>query len=147
MSLARITDTPSLQTAIDSAASSGQFATNPATRRHIMRRARSLGRFDLIPDSWKHVATEPAKSKTDFSRQERSDANVALMLKAQEHEVDISLLQTVYVRGVSEFAQLEEAPTTICTRHEWALARVNSFLRAYNGDPATRTADHDLLSP
>lgn len=147
MSLARISDASSLQSAIEMATTTGQFASNPTQRRHIMRRARDLGRFDLIPDAWKHINREPAVTKTRFDDHERSEANEALAIKADQHNVDLSLLQTVYVRGVREFAQLQTPPTEVTTRHEWALARVNSFLRAHNGDPATRDADHDLLNP
>lgn len=145
--LYKINNTETLLAAIDSATKSGQFATNSTTRRHIMRRARSLGRFDLIPDPWKQLAKPETSEKSEFSDSERSHANEMLTQKAADARIDISLLRSVYVRGISEFAQLPDAPQNVVSRDEWAQARVNSFIRASNGDPATRTTDRDLLNP
>ena len=109
-----------------------------------MRRARALHRFDLIPETWKRVGKSDS---SDFSEKERSMANEALAAKSQATGIDISLLRSVYVRGISEFSQMADAPNDLVNRDEWGQARVNSFIRAYNGDPATRATDHDLLNP
>jgi hypothetical protein len=145
--LHKINSTETLLAAIESATATGKFATDGTVRRHIMRRARSLGRFDLIPDGWKNIKESEMSKKSEFSAAERSQANAVLSQKASDTGIDISLLRSVYVRGVSEFAQMPNAPTDVVSREEWAQARVNSFIRAHNGDPATRKIDHDLLNP
>ena len=145
--LAKINSTDTLLAAIENASANGQFATNGTVRRHIMRRARALGRFDLIPDTWKHVTQSKTPENGEMSDSERSAVNELLAQKASSAGIDISLLRSVYIRGVSEFAQMPNVPSEVVSRDEWAQARVNSFIRAFNGDPATRKTDYDLLNP
>jgi hypothetical protein len=83
----------------------------------------------------------------DFTEKERSAANRALESKAEEAGIDVKLLQAVYVRGIQEFVELETPLPAAVDRDSWAQARVNSFMRAYNGDPSTRSDDFDLLNP
>lgn len=142
--LARIHNVQTLLAAIES---EEKVTSDSTSRRHIMRRARSLGRFDLIPDTWKRQARSERPETVDLSASALSDANQELALKASQHQIDISLLRSVYVRGLREFSELPEPPHHLATRDEWAQARVNSFIRAYSGDPATRKTDYDLLQP
>jgi hypothetical protein len=104
-------------------------------RRHIMKRARALGRADAIPASWRTAA---ASLETDLARR------VTEFNTNHDRELSVAKLRTVYLRGVSAHAAV--AGTSTLLPHQMGMARVNSFLRLAAGDPSASTLDADLLA-
>lgn len=104
-------------------------------RRHIMKRARGLGRADLIPASWRTAAA---------SLESTLSSRVAAFNASHERSLSAALLRTVYLRGVTAHSSV--AGVTTLLPHQMGMARVNSFLRLAAGDPSASTVDVDLLA-
>lgn len=107
-----------------------------AVRRHIVKRARALGKTALIPDSWKVTSTS---NPEQFLSQRLAEFSA----QCPDSQLSLAKLRTVYLRGVSEHTQ--NAVTAVSSQ-QWAMARVNSFCRLAAGDPTARTSDADLLN-
>jgi hypothetical protein len=118
--------------------------TSPTTRRALTRRARALGRCDLLP-AW--IAESPA------------GVTLTVSLDAICHEVDailiakiaarttptpqlLQVLRLVYLRGLHHAPQHTPIPP-----QQHAQARVNTFLAYLDGDPNASAQDADLVDP
>jgi hypothetical protein len=116
-------------------------------RRELARRARRLGRCDLLP-GWlasppppspptpQPAPTTPPPPPLDDTAERIIDA------KARVHGIPASVLRMVYSR------ELVSNPTTLSppSPQNCAHARVNSFIRLSQGDPDARSDDADLLA-
>lgn len=140
----------------------GRAKDKGAAKRHIIRRAKSLGKVSLLPDTWKVTASrEFPGSKPVPVDQEPASVVIAaapptplddeLTWKAFNHNIDadedrqvtVAKLKAVYKRGVADFT---DRPCV--TAEQYAHARVNSFLRLLASgapDSAAYVADNDLL--
>lgn len=144
-------------------ASFGRAKDKGAAKRHIIRRARALGKIDLLPESWKATASrefpgsgtraaEPGAPKTIVvAAAGPNELDDQLLIKAERHnsaapddrQVSVAKLKAVYRRGLAEFTV-----KPCVTPEQYAHARVNSFLRLLGGDApdsASYTGDNDLL--
>lgn len=67
----------------------GRASDPAAARKHIMKRARALGHFDLIPDTWKsdEEIETPAEPEPEVKSGEVDDTISKLRLEQAEHEV------------------------------------------------------------
>lgn len=135
----------------------GRAKDKGAARRHIIRRARTLGRIELLPESWQDTATKsfPGEVKLNEPQTVIASAPTALddqlLLKAERHnarasedrQVSVAKLKAVYRRGLSEFTV-----RPCVTPEQYAHSRVNSFLRllsASGPDSVSYVGDNDLL--
>jgi len=123
----------------------------------IYRRAKQLGRCDLVPD---HVLSllesQKALTCTDTARAERAlntsrsddkfDYQACLAAKSVEADIPLVYLRASFMRGIVEYVHLNRDHRFVPVRpQEWANARVNSMIRLDQGDPDARTDDWDLV--
>lgn len=136
----------------------GRAKDKGAARRHIVRRARTLGRIELLPESWQDSAVKsfPGDAKTEPSHtvvvaSAPTSLDDQLCIKAERHnanatedrQVSVAKLKAVYRRGISEFTV-----RPCVTPEQYAHARINSFLRLMSSnapDSASYVGDNDLL--
>lgn len=120
----------------------------PREARELCRRAKAAHRFDVLPswlisvarrnNTYNTPTTAPTPTPTP-----PTPANTEKLLKAKAETSGIALpvLRQVFKRGLCE-ASAAKLPTD---PYEYAQARVNSFIRLYQGDCQAREDDADLL--
>lgn len=128
----------------------GRAKDKGAAKRHIIRRARALGKTDLLPETWKALATR------EFGKRDVADAITAaaaepvvdvdplvvLAEKAERYDVPLAKLKVVYDRGLTAAAAVAR---TCVSNEDLAHARVNAFLLALTEKKAGICQDFDLL--
>lgn len=123
----------------------GRAKDKSSAKRHIIKRARALGKTDLLPDTWRETASrefvhKPKGDEVAHKLREKADAHNALA--ASGAAVSAGKLQCVYNRG------LEAGSKNGLSPEDCAMARVNSFLhvlRSERGLTASVHPDADLL--
>ncbi len=121
--------------------------TQLATRRVLMRRARSLGCQHVIPRDWLRQAVQSAQA-VQVTTPDVPVVTVApdlFQLKQQLSTLPDTALRTAYMRGVREFTMTAPNSRPPLPRDVIAQARVNSLIRLAQGDLSARTDDQDLL--
>jgi hypothetical protein len=127
------------------------LTTSLPTRRLLQRRARALGRCDLLP-AW--IRDSPAHNDvTPPSPDAICQAVDAILLaKIAAHDTPhptpnlLQLLRLVYLRGLRTAPPpTPTAPPIPANQH--AQARVNTFLAYLDGDPHASPQDADLVQP
>jgi 2'-5' RNA ligase superfamily len=121
--------------------------TQLATRRVLMRRARSLGCQHVIPRDWLRQAVQSAQA-VQVTTPDVPVVTVApdlFQLKQQLSTLPDTALRTAYMRGVREFTMTAPNSRPPLPRDVIAQARVNSLIRLAQGDLSARTDDRDLL--
>lgn len=148
----------------------GRAKDKGAAKRHIIRRAKALGKTDELPDSWRELALQEPKFLTretiedamvaaacepitfgTLKRPEPDLVDVELEAKASRHNIDAepdrlvssAKLKTVFKRGLRDYTA-----RPCVTPEQYAHARVNSFLRLLASgapDSASYSSDNDLL--
>ena len=122
----------------------GRAKDKGAAKRHIIRRARALGKTELLPETWKALAAKefpgqrPVSEAASLDKLENEvfealEAPVApvtaggealLTVKAEQSGVPLAKLKMIYRRGIEDFGT-----RTCVTPDQHAHARVNAFLR------------------
>jgi hypothetical protein len=124
----------------------GRAKDKGAAKRHIIRRARALGKTDLLPDAWKALATR------EFGKRENAISLVAapaaveplelLATKAERYDVSLAKLKVVYDRGLTAASGTSRSCVSDV---DLAHARVNAFLLALTEKHPRTCLDFDLL--
>jgi hypothetical protein len=122
-------------------------ATQLATRRVLMRRARALGCQHVIPRDWLRQAVQSAQAVQVAvpDAPEVTTAPDLFQLKHQLSTLSDTALRAAYMRGVREFTMTAPNSRPPLPRDVIAQARVNSLIRLAQGDFSARTDDRDLL--
>jgi hypothetical protein len=158
-SMARHIDDPlvvnnaaTLATACNQADALADESSQMATRRVLMRRARSLGCQHVIPQVWLRQAAQAAQvtqtAQADVTAVMAPDATGVpdpFQLKTQLSTLPDTALRAAYMRGVREYAMTAPQSRPPLSRDVIAQARVNSLIRLAQGDLSARTDDRDLL--
>lgn len=123
---------------------------SPRQVREVRTRARRLNRTDLLP-AW--VLTAPATPSSAQCTPARTaphlrahDPEPSLAAKARANQIPLPVLREVYCRELSNPCTASLPPGADV--HAAADARVNTFIRASNGDITAPICDEDaeLLS-
>ena len=145
-------------------ASRDPSSTSPRQARELYKRARHLGRCDLVqgwlydlakrqrvsspelPQTRTNRAPENVSGENAAGSAATSDFEKCLSAKSAEHEIPMPVLRTSFKRGLIEYTSRvrsgERLP--ICAE-EFAQARVNTLIRLFYGDPDARDCDGDLV--
>lgn len=109
----------------------GRAKDKEAAKKHIIKRAKELGKERFLPESWGVPVPKP-------------EAAVVESLKKKATAISLAKAYCVYQRGLEEFTNL---PASVVSADQYAHARVNRFLRLVNGERAFAgyTQDDDLL--
>ena len=137
--------------------------TTPRQARELYKRAKHLGRCDLVqgwlfelaqrashpqrpPQTRTNGAPESVLRENAAGSDAMSDFERCLSAKSAEHEIPMPVLRTSFKRGLIEYTSRvrsgERLP--ICAE-EFAQARVNTLIRLFYGDPDARDCDSDLV--
>lgn len=124
--------------------------TTPTARRRLARRARALGRCDLLP-GWV-TAPLPATPDNDVTPPDLDaichevDAILTAKIAARTTPTPalLQLLRYVYLRGLRNAPAPDTAPPFLPPQAH-AQARVNTFLAYLDGDPSASAQDADLV--
>lgn len=128
----------------------GRAKDKGAAKRHIIRRARALGKTDLLPDTWQALATrefgkrDVAEALTAAAAQPvvEEDPLDVLAEKADRYGVPLAKLKVVYDRGLTAAASTSR---TCVSNEDLAHARVNAYLLALTEKKIGVCQDFDLL--
>lgn len=153
----------------------GRAKDKGAAKRHIMRRAKALGKVDLLPDSWKALALKEfpgQRQSEDVTRDnvaekliealtepmvasvvapEPTTVDDELLLKAERHNSQAPegrLVSVAKLKAVYRRGLRDYSVRPCVTPEQYAHARVNSFLRLLASgapDSASYSCDNDLL--
>jgi hypothetical protein len=97
----------------------GKPSKRAAIRRHIMRRARGLGRADLIPEKWKAASVLELEDAADIMREAAANAAATLAAEAPVAEKQPEQMEGLQPRGiiVAEEQDLADALIKIVEKH------------------------------
>lgn len=125
----------------------------PTTRqaRELCRKAKAINRIDVLP-AWLIPLTRrdrvpppctptPPRAHAAVTATTLGSEDSVLKAKSESSGVPVPVLRTVLKRGLCE-ASTKDLPID---PYEYAQARVNSFIRLYQGDCQAREDDADLL--
>lgn len=144
-----IRDKKDLQRAIQAY---GRAKDKAAAKRHIIRRARALDQVELLPNSWKELATrefahEPRQEDEALTAASKNSLAAKIArhnaVASEDAQVCEAQVRVVYKRGLNDYSSCSALGP-----EQAAQARVNAFLRLLrNGQPDSPqyTQDNDLL--
>ena len=123
----------------------GRAKDKPRAKRHIIARAKALGKTDALPETWREAASREFTQRrhpdtVEGKLREKTDAHNAIA--ASGRHVTVGKLQCVYNRG------LQAGSKNGMSAEDRAMARVNAFLALLRSETILASAqspDTDLL--